>query len=185
MESDTRYRVPAVVQQRSGSTCKVWEKGGRERGQGGFADLFGRARKAGRLGWVERRRAESRTRFKRKVLRVNGAEVMPRPQQQQPSPARVFARSLLPFSPLHASSLSLSLGIAGEKSEREKEETRLLSPRGFSPLLKHTLSSCLLLLSFSLSLCCCLLRLHHSSSISLWRTCHVLTSSSVAALFLP
>lgn len=96
-----------MVRQRSGSTCKVWEKRkGEGEGQGGSADLFGRARKAGRLGWVERRRAESRTRFKRKVLRVNGAEVMPRSQQQQPSPARVFVRSLLPFSPLRASSLS-------------------------------------------------------------------------------
>lgn len=74
------------------------------------ADLFGRAEKAGRLGWVERRRAESRTRFKRKVLRVNGAEVMPRPQQQQPTPfARALARSFR--SLLFASVLRLCLSL--------------------------------------------------------------------------
>lgn len=162
--------------------------GGREeRGKGvEFADLFGRARKAGRLGWVERRRAESRTRFKRKVLRVNGAEVMPRPQQQQPSSARVLAHSLARFfrSLLFAPVLPLPRNNRREKKGGERgREARFLSPRGFSPLLKHTLSSCLLLLS--LSLYRCLPRLHHSSSISLRRTCHVLTCSLVAALFLP
>lgn len=40
MESDTRYRVPAVVRQRSGSTCKVWEKRGGIRGR------------EGRTGWI-------------------------------------------------------------------------------------------------------------------------------------
>lgn len=136
------------------------EEGGRREGQGGFADLFGRARKAGRLGWVERRRAESRTRFKRKVLRVNGAEVMPRPQQQQPSPARVFARSLVRFFRSLLFTLVLSLGIAGEKRGKERERKRWgesetfspLSLRGFSPLLKHTLSSCLFPFSLSLSI---------------------------------
>lgn len=154
MESDTRYRVPAVRRrsgQRSGSTCKVWGGEGEGEGGGEFADLFGRARKAGRLGWVERRRAESRTRFKRKVLRVNGAEVMPRPQQQQPSSARVLAHSLARFfrSLLFAPVLPLPRNNRRKKGGRE---ARFLSPRGFSPLLKHTLSSCLLLLSLSLSL---------------------------------
>lgn len=44
---------------------------------------------------------------------------MPRPQQQQPSPARVFVRSLLPFSPLRASSLSWN--SRRKRGEREGE----------------------------------------------------------------
>lgn len=154
------------------------------RGGGEFADLFGRARKAGRLGWVERRRAESRTRFKRKVLRVNGAEVMPRPQQQQPSSARVLAHSLARFfrSLLFAPVLPLSLGITGEKKGRRegggKRDSFLLAD---SLLSLSTLS--LPVCSFSLYRC--LPCSHHSSSISLRRTCHVLTCSLVAALFLP
>lgn len=61
----------------SGSTCKVW-----------------------RSFWsCRRRRVESRTRFKRKVLRVNGADVMLPPQQQQPPS--------LPFSVVCFLSLSL------------------------------------------------------------------------------
>lgn len=156
MESDTWYRVPVVVRQRSGSTCKVWEKrrSGRRGGQGGFTDLFGRARKAGRLGWVERRRAESRTRFKRKVLRVNGAEVMPRPQQQQPSPARVFVRSLLPFSPLRASSLSWN-------SRRKRGEGEGGSEAPFSPA-----DSLLSLSTLSLPVCSSSLFLLLSSSVA-------------------
>lgn len=136
----------AVVRQRSALVKYRMTREGKRR-KGGFANLFGRARKTGRLGWVERRRAESRTRFKRKVLRVNGAEVMPRPQQQQPSSARVL-HSLLPFS-LFAP--VLSLGITTEKKGRERKRDSFLSPRGFSPLLKHTLSSCLLTLSLSVA----------------------------------
>lgn len=129
MESDTRYRVPAV-RRRSGSGLVALAKyGGEGEGEGGgeFADLFGRARKAGRLGWVERRRAESRTRFKRKVLRVNGAEVMPRPQQQQPSSARVLAHSLARFfrSLLFAPVLPLSRNNRRKKGWREGEGSEI------------------------------------------------------------
>lgn len=105
MESDVRQRAAPAVRRWSGSGLVALAK--YEIGGGGgarFADLFGRAREAGRLGWVERRRAESRTRFKRKVLRVNGAEVMLRPQQQQPS----LARSL-PSVPSSSRSFSLTL----------------------------------------------------------------------------
>jgi hypothetical protein len=97
-----------MVRQR-GLLAKYERDGGG--GAGIRADLFGRAEKAGRLGWLERRRAESRTRFKRKVLRVNGAEVMPRPQQQQPTPFASCARSLLPFSPLRDRSPLLPLSV--------------------------------------------------------------------------
>ena len=45
----------------------------------------------------EGRRAESRTRFKRKVLRVNGAEVMPRSQQQQPPALLLLFAACLPL----------------------------------------------------------------------------------------
>lgn len=151
-----------MVRQRPASTCGAWQERRR-----GYADLFGRARKAGRLGWVERRRAESRTRFKRKVLRVNGAEVMPRPQQQQPpslAPRTLSLSLFLSFarsfrSPLRARTVfSLfrsshpPFGLAGGK----RESVKLPFSRGFSPLLKHTLSSCLLSfrppsLSFSLA----------------------------------
>lgn len=101
MESDTHGTECPAVRRRSDSGLVALVKyGWIGVGKGnGFADLFGRARKAVRLGWVERRRAESRTRFKRKVLRVNGAEVMPWSQQQQPPLAlRVFASSILSFS---------------------------------------------------------------------------------------
>jgi len=127
---------------------------GEEKEEARFADLFGPARKAGRLGWVERRRAESRTRFKRKVLRVNGAEVMPRPQQQQPSLARLLARSFrsLFFTLILSLSLlsCLPLGLVGEK-ESAKLPLLPLPSLGFSLLLKHTLSSCLFPFSFRFS----------------------------------
>lgn len=111
---------------------------------------------------------------------------MPRPQQQQPSSARVLAHSLARFfrSLLFAPVLPLSLGITGEKKREErgggKRDSFLLAD---SLLSLSTLS--LPVCSFSLSLYRCLPCLHHSSSISLRRTCHVLTCSLVAALFLP
>lgn len=78
---------------------------------------------------------------------------MPRPQQQQPSPdscVRSLARTLA--SSVLSSSCWLCLSWnSREKRKREREEARLLPPRGFSPLLKHTLSSCLLPLSLLLS----------------------------------
>lgn len=65
---------------------------------------------------------------------------------------RSLASSVLSFS--HRFAPSLSQNNRRKKGRRERgggREARFLSPRGFSPLLKHTLSSCLLLLSLSLS----------------------------------
>ena len=74
---------------------------------------------------------------------------MPRPQQQQPSSLLVcFTRF---FRSLSLCTSSLSWYNHRKKREREREKARFFSPRGFSPLLKHTLSSCLLLLSLLLS----------------------------------
>lgn len=107
---------------------------------------------------------------------------MPRPQQQQPSPdscVRSLAQLFRSLLFVLALSLSLSLGIAGKK-RRERGRKR----NSFLPADSLLSLSTLSLPVYSFSLYCCLLSLHHSSSISLWRTCHVLTSSLVAALFL-
>lgn len=80
MEPDTRSWV-AVVHRWSGGLPELARYGGSfwscERPRGERWRREGRRREGGRG-------VESRTRFKRKVLWVNGAEVMPRSQQQHP-----------------------------------------------------------------------------------------------------
>lgn len=74
-----------------------------------------------------------------------------------------------------------------DQLEKGRALTSLL--HGFSLLLKHTLSLPVLSVLFSLlpsisPLALPFRRLHHPSSIRLGRTCHVLTFSFTAALFL-
>ena len=119
-------------------------------------DLFGVGRGVSARGGPEGGggRVESRTRFKRKVLRVNGAEVMPRSQQQQPpssSPSPflppVFL-TLSSFSPFGSPTLRFLLSSLSV-SNRGKEKRGECYAGVSSPLPRsYTFSS----LSLSLSL---------------------------------